>query len=352
MKKYFLIALTALAALAVASCNKNGAEGPADVPVPIRLVIKAVGSGETRATGVVSNSEATEAKVNTLQVLVFNGDALDGYGSSTGSKTATVSCTVGSRDIYAVVNAPSLSGITSKAALLATVSNLAAEIDNFQMIGSKTETLEYDGTVTIPVDRFAARVVIKAIKNAHANAALAADFTLQSVYLTNAVGDVDFAKSSTYAPQTWYNRRGYESSNNLGDFTYDAVNEAIAAGATNSTAHYFYTMPNGYPGKVGLEAGETAFTPRAVRLVVRAVIAGTLYNYPILLPALESNKSYEIELLTITKNGNPDNGGHDPDDPDDTDEEDPVTGFEQNFQITVNDWTVVLVGDANGNIEI
>lgn len=351
MKKISILLASALALAAFASCSKNGSVADAGESLPVRLVIEAVGSGGTRATGVVSNSESTEAKVNTLQVLVFNGDALDGYGSSTGSRVATVSCTSGERDIYAVVNAPSLASVTSKAALLARVSSLANEIDNFQMIGSKTETLKYDGTVVVPVDRFAARVVIKGIKNAHANAALADQFRIQAVYLTNAVGDVDYGKSAGYVPATWYNRRGYEAENNLGSFTYDALNETVAAGETYSTAHYFYTMPNGFAGQVGLPEGATAFTPRAVRLVVRVVIAGTLYNYPILLPSLESNKSYEIELLTITKNGNPDDGRHDPDDPDDDDEERPVTGFEQNFEVTVNDWTVVLVGD-NGNVEI
>ena len=42
----------------------------------------------------------------------------------------------------------------------------------------------------------------------------------------------------------------------------------------------------------------------------------------------------------------------DPDDPNDDDEERPVTGFEQNFEIVVNDWTMVLVGDGEGNITI
>ena len=128
-------------ALIAASCNKN-ASSPSGESHPIRLVVRATGGGETRATGVTSNSEASEAKVNTLQVLVFNGDALDGYGSSTGSKTATVACTSGSRDIYALVNAPSMASVTSKGALLSSVANLSAEIDNFQMIGSTTETLQ------------------------------------------------------------------------------------------------------------------------------------------------------------------------------------------------------------------
>lgn len=346
MKKISLILASALALVAFASCNKT--QGVSEEPSKsLSLVVSIDGSknvdgSATRATGITSNDPNTEAKVNSLQVLVFNNGSLDGYGSSS-TRTATVSCTSGEREIYAVVNAPSLASVTTKEALLATVSTLANEVSNFQMIGSTTETLRYDGTVQIHVDRLAARVVLRGIKNALENATLANQFKIVSVYLTNAVGDVNYGKSSDYAPAVWYNRRGYEADNNLGTFTYDAVNANVAAGATNSDVHFFYTMPNGFPGKVGLEAGDTGFTPRAVRLLIRVEIAGTLYDYPILLPALQSNKSYEINLVNITRNGNKDDGQHDSDDPDDTDEEDPVSGFEQAFEIIVNDWDVVLV---------
>lgn len=351
MKKIlFLSVLFAGAALMLASCDR---EPVAEPSVPIRLDVHVRGDGEglTKATGIVSNSEQGEAKVNSLQVFVFNGDAIDGYGSSTGSKVATVSCSSGSRDIVAVVNAPSLASVTSKSALLATVSSLSNEIDNFQMIGSATETLEHDGNVTVTVNRLAARVVLYGIENAIENDALASDFTIHSVYLTNVTGDVNYGLSSSYEPSVWYNRRGYESGNNLGDFTYDAVNASVPKGSTNGTAHYFYSMPNGYPGAVGLASGETRFTPRAARLLIRVTLAGTLYDYPILLPALEANHSYEINLVRITRAGNPDDGTHNPNDPDDIDEEKPVEGFEQGFEITVNPWTVVLVGNE-GTIEI
>lgn len=351
MKKFILLtSILAGAAAFLVSCNR---ESVSELSAPIRLEVLVQGSGETltKVTNVTSNSEQSEAKVNSLQVFVFNGDALDGYGSSTGSKIATVSCTSGSRDIVAVVNAPSLSSVTSKSALLSTVSTLANQIDNFQMVGQKTETLQHDGNVTITVNRLAARVVLHGIQNAIENDALASDFRIQSVYLTNVTGDALYGLGADYVSEIWYNRRGYEANNNLGSFTYDAVNAAVAKGATNSTAHYFYTMPNGYPGAVGLAQGQSSFTPRAARLVIRVTLAGTLYDYPILLPALESNHSYEINLVKITRAGNADDGDHDPDDPDDIDEEKPVEGFEQSFEITVNPWTVVLVGDE-GTIEI
>ena len=341
MKHQILILLGSVLLGTAVSCSKTGS--PADIPAQkIRIVVDVEGSGApgTRVTGVTSNSTSSEAKVNSLQIFVFNGEQLDGYGSSSGSLTATASCTAGTRDIWAVVNAPALTSVSSKSQLLATVSNLAAEISNFQMVGSKSETLQKDGNVKITVDRLAARVVLKGIKNALTNSSQASSFKVLSVYLTNVAGDVDFGHSSSYTVSKWYNRRGYQSANNLGSFTYDAVNKTIASGATDSEAHYFYSMPNANAAAVG-----GPWTPRAARLVIKAEIAGVVYDYPITLPALESNKSYEISLVTITRLGNPDDG-NEPDSNDDIDEEKPVVGFDQGFEITVNPWTVVTVTET------
>ena len=341
MKRSILILLGAALTCSVLSCNKN--DSPATPAAEkIRIVVDVEGSGapQTRVTGVVSNSTSTEAKVNSLQIFVFNGDQIDGYGSSTGSLTATVSCTAGTRDIWAVVNAPSLNSVSTKTQLLSTVSSLAAEISNFQMIGSKSETLQKDGNVRITVDRLAARVVLKGIKNALTNPAQAASFKVLSVYLTNVAGDVDFGHGSTYTVSKWYNRRGYQAANNLGAFTYDAVNKTVASGATDSEAHYFYSMPNGNAAAIG-----GPWTPRAARLVIKVEVAGVVYDYPITLPALESNKSYEISLVTITRLGNPDDG-NEPNNNDDIDEEKPIVDFDQGFEITVNPWTVVTVTET------
>lgn len=348
MKSHFGMTAALCAALTLASCAGAVPDGPVPEARPLRLVVRALGDGESRATDIVSNDEATEAKVNGLQVLVFDGESLDGYGSSAGSRIATVSCTAGTREIWAVVNAPDLSSVKTRSELLSSVSSLEEDISNFRMTGSRTETISGDSEVRIPVDRLAARVVLRGVRNDHTNASR---FRLVSVCLTNAAGDVDYGHSATYEVSRWYNRRGYESGNSLGSFTYDTVGADIARRDTYATAHFFYSMPNAYPAKAGVGEGETGFTPRTARLVVRCEIDGTLYNYPITLPALESNRSYEIELLSITRNGNPDDGRHDPDDPDDRDEEDPVTGLGLGFEVVVNPWSVVLLGD-DGDMQI
>ena len=70
-----------------------------------------------------------------------------------------------------------------------------------------------------------------------------------------------------------------------------------------------------------------------------------MYDYPVLLPPLEANHSYEIELLTITRTGNQDNG-REPVTDDDTDEEDLITGKDVSFEITVKPWTTVTVTEG------
>ena len=71
------------------------------------------------------------------------------------------------------------------------------------------------------------------------------------------------------------------------------------------------------------------------RLVVEATLDGRKYYYPVTMPKMESNKSYEISELKITRPGS--------DDPDK-----PIEIVDQDFKITVNPWDVVLVGNDGG----
>lgn len=348
MKKIVFVFISSLLLAGAVSCDRNAAGGPAE-EICVSVGISA--PGLTRATGVTAqdgrNDSADEAAVNTLDVFVFNGDVLDGHASAS-SQEVTVRCTAGVRQIYAVVNNSSVAGITRLSDLLAAESVLEVSGDSpsgFQMIGHVGATLQAEGRVTVPVDRFAARVVIRKITNGIDNDAQASSFVLKSVYLTNATGKAVFGGGEV-TDQLWYNRRGYEASNNLGSYTCDEIAVAdgtVAKGESYGTAHFFYTMPNGFEAKVGLADGETAFTPRAVRLLVRAEIDGVLYDYPIAITGIQSNRSYEINELVITRPGNTDDGRHDPNVPDDDDEERPIVGFDQGFTVTVNDWTVELV---------
>ena len=316
MKKSIFAFAAALAALV--ACNKNEATPmqPQDQEslVPCELTVGICGA-MTKATAVAADNEA---KVNRLQVFVFRGDDLDAYASVENAKELTLSCTAGERVVYALVNAPDYSTVPGKAALLAKVSELEANtLTNFEMVGSKTVTLPQSEKVSIDVNRIASRVVLKKITRSFTSAALQAlDFTVDAIYLVNVAGNTSY--DLTAAPAAWYNVA--ENKNELASLLYDAPAAPIVNGQSYPTAHTFYAYPND-------------LAVNTTRIVIETTLGETKYYYPINLPAMDSNKSYEIEEVKITRPGS--------DNPDE-----PVSFADATFSINVIDWTVVPVTEG------
>ena len=316
MKKSIFAFAAALAALV--ACNKNEATPmqPQDQEslVPCELTVGICGA-MTKATAVAADNEA---KVNRLQVFVFRGDDLDAYASVENAKELTLSCTAGERVVYALVNAPDYSTVPGKAALLAKVSELEANtLTNFEMVGSKTVTLPQSEKVSIDVNRIASRVVLKKITRNFTSAALQAlDFTVDAIYLVNVAGNTSY--DLTAAPAAWYNVA--ENKNELASLLYDAPAAPIVNGQSYPTAHTFYAYPND-------------LAVNTTRIVIETTLGETKYYYPINLPAMDSNKSYEIEEVKITRPGS--------DNPDE-----PVSFEDASFSINVIDWTVVPVTEG------
>ena len=316
MKKSIFAFAAALAALV--ACNKNEATPmqPQDQEplVPCELTVGICGA-MTKATAVTADNEA---KVNRLQVFVFRGDDLDAYASVENAKELTLSCTAGERVVYALVNAPDYSTVPGKAALLAKVSELEANtLTNFEMVGSKTVTLPQSEKVSIDVNRIASRVILKKITRSFTSAALQAlDFTVDAIYLVNVAGNTSY--DFTAAPAAWYNVA--ENKNELASLLYDAPAAPIVNGQSYPTAHTFYAYPND-------------LAVNTTRIVIETTLGETKYYYPINLPAMDSNKSYEIEEVKITRPGS--------DNPDE-----PVSFADASFSINVIDWTVVPVTEG------
>lgn len=336
MKKTFLI-LAAAAALSSACSKETEPASGNETNRKVNLIVDIAGSNDTKATGIQGDA-TDEEKVNSLQIFVFNGEVVDGYGKGSSTKSLKIGCTAGSREVYALVNvSEDLSTVTSLTQLLAKVSSLTDAEDNFEMIGRKSEVISSDNqSVTVNVDRFAARIKVKKITNALSSPALQAQtFTIKGIHITNVAGDINYGKSAGYSISKWYNKMWHESKNNLGTITNDALSASVGYGNSYSTAHCFYSYPNS-----ASFSSSTTWAPRASMLVLKIQIGSTLYNYPITLPALESNKSYEIEEIKITRPGNLDDGKEGG-----TDEITPVEGRDCQFVIEVNPWTVVAVSD-------
>ena len=316
MKKSIFAFAAALAALV--ACNKNEATPMQpqnqESLVPCELTVGICGA-MTKATAVTTENEA---KVNNLQIFVFRGDDLDAYASVDNAKELTLSCTAGERVVYALVNAPDYSAVPGKAALLAKVSELSAnDLDNFEMVGSKNVTLPQTGTVSIDVNRIASRVVLKKITRNFTSAALQAlDFTVDAIYLVNAAGNTSYGL--TAAPATWYNVA--ENKGELATLLVDTPSAPIAQGQAYDTAHTFYAYPND-------------LAVNTTRIVIGTTLGTSKYYYPINLPEMAANKSYEIAEVVLTRPGS--------DNPDE-----PVSFADATFSINVIDWTVVPVTEG------
>ena len=316
MKKSIFAFAAALAALV--ACNKNEATPMQpqneESLVPCELTVGICGA-MTRATAVSADNEA---KVNNLQVFVFRGDDLDAYASVDNAQELTLSCTAGDRVVYALVNAPDYSAVPGKAALLAKVSELSANsLSNFEMVGSKSVTLPQSEKVSIDVNRIASRVVLKKITRSFTSEALQAlNFKVDAIYLINVAGNTSYDLSA--APAKWYNVA--ENKDELASLLYDAPASLITNGQSYSTAHTFYAYPND-------------LATNTTRLVIETTLGETKYYYPINLPEMAANKSYEIEEVKITRPGS--------DNPDE-----PVSFADATFSINVIDWTVVPVTEG------
>ena len=110
-------------------------------------------------------------------------------------------------------------------------------------------------------------------------------------------------------------------------FTHDAPAASVVNEEAYSTQHTFYCYPN-----KAADSDATSWSPRRTRLVLKTTLGTDTYYYPVTLPELENNKSYELEL-TITRPG--------------SDNADMPVSFEDcAFEITVKPWTVVAVTDG------
>lgn len=310
IKKVFL---AALAAVAFTGCNEKEVglmeeQGREKVQLTVRLP-----QVETKATG-----SPKDAQVNDAQIFIFDRNGI--YETSAQGRGATVAltCTTGEKHIVALVNAPVQMSVKNIADLRARESDLKdCGLESIVMAGETTETLTASSTVTMSVERLAAKVSIAQIKpefslSQHRDL----PFKVKAIYLINAAGKRAFLSANT--PTTWYNKGSYIAATSP-SFLYDAVSsDVIAQGESYTNEHFFYCYPNA--------------TDTKTRLVVEAEIGGFIYYYPITLDEVAPNTSYAYNL-TITRLGS--------DSPDV-----PVQDGVVKFTVTVKDWTAKNVNET------
>jgi hypothetical protein len=310
IKKLFF---AALAAIAFTGCSEKEVElsevqGGDEVQLTVRLP-----EVTTKATGTPK-----DATVNDVQIYIFDKNGVyetsdEGRGSS-----LTLTCTTGEKKIVALVNAPLQNNVRNIEDIRAREADLRdCALDNIVMAGEVTQVLTASTTVTMPVERLAARVSIGMIKpefelNQHKNLG----FKVKSVYLINAASKRAYLSTNT--PASWYNQGRYIAETSP-TFLYDDVSsDPIAQGDAYTTEHFFYCYPNA--------------TATPTRLVVEAEVGGYTYYYPITLTDIAPNTAYCYNL-TITRLGS-----ESPDVP--------VSDCEVKVSVTVKDWTIQNVNET------
>lgn len=308
---YLLLALAAFAA-----CNKEPVPGggtPAPLPEPagsVTVVVDGGGDALTRATGVTGqsgrNDSTEESKVNTLQVFVFKGGQREAYRSVSGALEAKVPANEGERTVWAVVNGPDLSGVMTLDALKVGVTRLGDNtLGSFVMSGGVSQKLVDGGTVKVSVRRHVARVSIAKITTDLKDYRKNYSVRVSGIYLINVPGDGSYDGSA--APASWVNKLRHEDTN-LDALLYDEVKGVTVSNSkAYSKTHYFYPYPNPWPKDGVKETYDDKWNERGTMLVIEAAMLdakGSVVKsgyYPLVLPALERNKTYAIGEVCITR---------------------------------------------------
>ena len=322
MKKTLFI-MAAIAAMAC-SCDKNSDCEPcqeAETKATLNVSLDFEDEPQTRATSYVT-AQTYETKVNDVQVLVFDSTgALNAYvDADTKTSGISISTTAGSKTVWAVVNGPNLSSITTLSALQSTAVDLGAnsttETTGFVMAGSTTCTVGSSAaTASVAVKRLVARVALQKINNSLPGSYGA--LTVNNVTLINVAGNQNLA--GTASVSTWYNKMGrkdgatatgqiIDGTTNKASceaLTFKSVGSAVANGGslTPTTPYLFYCYPNSTT--TDATGWSSSFTARKTRLVVAATIGGTKYYYPVVIDTPARNTAYTVEL-TITGLGSTD----------------------------------------------
>lgn len=356
MKKTLLLFFGVAAALV--ACNKQ----PLPAPLPqeegtLELTIHTLSEDGTKALTAYTTEQTYEKQVNSVQLFIFGSDGKINVYKNLGTSlsASSISTSVGSKTVYAVVNGPDLSSVATLSALQAKAVDLSTNSttasSGFLMAGKNTVTISAGSSATcnITVSRLAARVALAEVTNK-----LPASYgalTIKSVFLANVVGNQNIA--GTASPSKWYNQEGRKDESPLVQthiidgstytascptLTYKSLSQAISNGGTYTpaTPHLFYCYGN--TSTVEPNGFSASFSAQRTVLVVAATVASEgskVYYYPVVLNknSLKANSAYTV-YLTISSLGS-------------TDPNDPVDKEGLTATITTATWTGSDIYDDN-----
>lgn len=316
-KSYFSMAVMAVSLMLFQTgCQKEVPTSSSEEKVRLEVSVPVA---ETKVL-----SGASENATKNYQVFLFNDkNVLEAYVNCNTSDIS-LDCTMGSKTVVVLVNAPAINDVTTMPALLGKKSSLSDNAaDAFVMEGQiqVSITTNKDVSVVVPVTRQVAKVELVDITTAfelpqYRNMS----FKVSAVYLINVPADKKYF--STEAPTLWLNKMAYAQSDD-NSLIYDDMEDFVVTDSSPYSAdNAFYT----YPNPTVDDSFSTTWGARHTRLVVETLLGTTRYYYPVTLPVLQQNKRYEVSLK-ITRPGS-----YSPDTV--------VDKFAADFAVTVKDWEV------------
>lgn len=302
------VAVLLSASLAL-SCQKDRRpEVVAEETFVVRFV---PGSGEDR-TKVVSPSESGEKGIGHWALFVFNsaGTQLACDPVEMGSPSAVeLSLPKGSYKVVAVANYPKSGSEALSLASVSSLSSLSSKAVSLSsngtgalvMYGMKDITITGSGTQVVDVYRLVSRVGVTRIALAPGGPSTlySSSFTIQRIYMSNVYRQGTYGSdvaSPSAAASNWYNAMGVPGSDSgLNALLMDGgINATVSLSAPYATPHYFYPYPN--RTAAGSDSRAAAWSVRCTRLVIEAKIGGDTYYYPVTIPAMQRNVSYNAEV--------------------------------------------------------
>jgi hypothetical protein len=293
MKKILIIiALTAVSCSLHPALEPDSASDEATNDVTVR-----VSRPFTRVTGI---SAEDEAAVNSLQVFVFDSDGdIDAVGQGSGESLSLNVTTGKGKRLWAVANAPELTGISREEELRGSISSLTDNSpQNLVMAGNTTADIISDTEISISLVRLVAKLSVRSITRDFSASGLAArPLTIKGLYLINAPAEMRLDGDGDVSG--WLNCGGFASSGADRMLSDRGLNINLSNSATYSTAHSFYC----YPNPCTTDSAEEDWCPRKTRLVLEAELDGSLCYYSLTFPEIRRNCSYTIENLTLSGKG-------------------------------------------------
>ncbi len=361
MKKITLLLFASVALLAsVASCQKeqikNNTPSEEQAKESALLSIK-ICTPATKAQGSEHGNSANDAKINTLEILIFNNGAgaenglLEVYKNLSGSQLTDLSnieitATTGAKKIFIIGNSHignTLKSITKYSDFEAIESSLLKEnTQDFCMTYSSETTLAPVTEITAELTRMVARIKLGTLKTNFTGTSFEGK-SLEDVkiYLLNAHSNKLLYNGEAAGSNSIFNYKraatsDYESAEMEG-ILYEEINSPLSP-SSEITSRFFYCYEN-------LLASETA-SDRFTRLVIEGKLNGTTYYYPINInregfgyvettshKGVKRNASYSINC-TITGIGS--------NDPDEIIENSTIS-----VDITVTEWEDVDSAEIN-----